>query len=170
MGTTPTGGSHGNGHPTARIHIHAVWHGGGVAARDARTAAWHADNRISQHRVTGRVRADGSCASSGPCGDRLCRGTERLDRIPMGRRPKRSTLGICKRSGSPSGGGNRRYRWQQPGVGCQNGDIDDSNRVHGWSRPGANRARCQPRPPGRQCDRRAQHRKHPDDEATGDSA
>src|SRR3954451_11662989 len=38
-------GSHGNPHPTARIHIHTRRYGGRVAARGARAAAEGADHR-----------------------------------------------------------------------------------------------------------------------------
>jgi hypothetical protein len=48
----PAGGSHGNSHPTARIHIHTGWRSSCVAARGAR-AAGRAD---AAHR-----RADGLC-------------------------------------------------------------------------------------------------------------
>src|SRR5262249_22016179 len=41
----PAGGSHGNLYPTTRIHIHAVWRGGIVAARDARAARDETANR-----------------------------------------------------------------------------------------------------------------------------
>ena len=39
----------------------------------------------------------------GPEGNRLCRGRERGDRIPLGRKPNRPTAGAGGRSGSPSG-------------------------------------------------------------------
>jgi hypothetical protein len=45
-------GSHGNPHPTARVHIHVVWCSGRVAARGARAAAGQAAGRgISQKHV-----------------------------------------------------------------------------------------------------------------------
>ena len=44
----------------------------------------------------------------GPERDRLCRGPERGDRIPLGGRPIRSAAGTGGRSGSPSGGRDRR--------------------------------------------------------------
>ena len=44
MGMTPTGGSHGNQHPTARIHCHARRRGGSVAVRGARQ---HAPGKVA---------------------------------------------------------------------------------------------------------------------------
>src|SRR5262245_57133442 len=46
MDMTPTGGSHGNLHPTARIRCHAWQRGCRVAARGARAAAGEAGDRI----------------------------------------------------------------------------------------------------------------------------
>src|SRR5262245_29229438 len=46
-GMTPTGGSHGNLHPTARIHIHVPpQFGSRVAARGAGAAAGYASDRV----------------------------------------------------------------------------------------------------------------------------
>ena len=51
----PAGGSHGNPHPTARIHIHTGRRGGGVAARGTRPAA----GKATDHRVPGHDHAFG---------------------------------------------------------------------------------------------------------------
>ena len=67
--------------------------------------------------------------------DRLCRGPQRGDRVPLGGRPIRSAAGAGGRSGSPAGGRDcdarkclRRWR--------QGRDHDDSDRVHDRGRPG----------------------------------
>src|SRR5262245_30674680 len=46
MDMTPTGGSHGNLHPTARVHIHTGRRSSCVAARGAGAAAGHASDRV----------------------------------------------------------------------------------------------------------------------------
>ena len=80
----PAEGSHGNPHPTARIHFTTRRRGGGVAARGARAAAGDAGDRVfGANRST-----DAACAvcrvPPRPEGDRLCRGRECRDRIPLG--------------------------------------------------------------------------------------
>ena len=60
--------------------------------------------------------------------NRLCRGPERGDRIPLGGGSIRSTAGIGGRSGSPPGGRDCRER-HACGAGGQGGDHDDSDRL-----------------------------------------
>ena len=56
------------------------------------------------------IRGPSARISPGPEGSRLCRGRERDDRIPLGRGSIRPTAGDGGRSGSPSGGRDRRDR------------------------------------------------------------
>ena len=60
---------------------------------------------------------------------RLRRGSQRGDRIPLGRRSIRSAAGDGGRDGAPSSGGHRRDRRHRCGAGGQGGDHDNSNRV-----------------------------------------
>ena len=53
----PAGGSHGNPHPTARIHIHTGRRSSCVAARGAGAAAGNAGDRISRRRFARQLRA-----------------------------------------------------------------------------------------------------------------
>ena len=56
------------------------------------------------------IRGPSARISPGPEGDRLCRGRERRDRIPLGRESNRSAAGAGGRSGSPAGRRDRRDR------------------------------------------------------------
>ncbi len=74
-----------------------------MAARGARAAAGDAGDRLSQRRFAQRFATDRRRVSPRPEGSRLCRRPERHDRVPLGRRPIRSTAGAGGRSGSPPG-------------------------------------------------------------------
>ena len=91
--------------------------------------------------------------SPGPEGDRLCRGRERGDRIPLGRESDRPAAGAGGRSGSPAGRRDRRDRRRRFGAGGQGGNHDDPHRLRRRRRPGQAWSCRQPRPAGRQPDR-----------------
>ena len=61
--------------------------------------------------------------------NRLRRGSQRSDRISLGGRPERSIAGIGGRSGSSSGGRDRRARQHSRSVRGEGGDHDDSDRL-----------------------------------------
>ena len=82
--------------------------GGSVAARGAGAAAGDAGDRVPQQQSPDDVRSRLGRVPPGPERSRLCRGPERGDRIPLGGGPIRSTAGTGGRSGSPSGGRDRR--------------------------------------------------------------
>ena len=80
---------------------------------------------------------------------RLCRRSERCDRIPLGRGPKRSAASDGGRSGSSSGGGD--CCDQHSGGACGKGsDHDHSDRLRNGRRSGPARPRREPQPTGRQ--------------------
>ena len=105
---------------------------------------------LALHRPTD---ADGSARiSSRPEGDRLCRGRERRDRIPLGRGSNRSAAGVAADLVR------RRVaviaeRRQRSCTGGQGGDHDDSDRLRRYRRPGQAWSCREPRPAGRQPDR-----------------
>ena len=68
--------------------------------------------------------------SSGPEGSRLCRGRERRDRIPLGRKSSRSAAGAGGRTGSPQGRRDRCKRRPRCGARGQGGNHDDPYRLH----------------------------------------
>src|SRR5262245_60734258 len=68
----------------------------------ARATAGGAGDRVLEQRVTPSVPAFGGRVSTGPEGDRLCRGPERFDRISLGGGAKRSATGDDGRSGPAS--------------------------------------------------------------------
>ena len=78
--------------------------------------------------------------------NRLCRGPERGDRIPLGGEPKRSAAGVGGRSGSSPG--DRDCREWPCGAGGQGGDHDDSDRLLQRGRPGRAWTCRQPEPAG----------------------
>ena len=83
--------------------------GGGVAARGARAAAGDAGDRVlSTPRRLTAYRGPSARISPGPEGHRLRRGRERGDRIPLGGESIRSAAGAGGRTGSPTGGRDRR--------------------------------------------------------------
>ena len=63
MGMTPSGGSHGNQHPTARVHCHA----------------WQRSSRMADR---------GAGAVGGDAGDRVCSRQNRLEESRMAKPPK----------------------------------------------------------------------------------
>ena len=70
-------------------------------------------------------------------GNGLCRGPERDGRIPLGRRV--NTIDCrrsCRRTGSPSGGRDRRRAAPPAALAAKAGDHDDPNRLHDRRRPG----------------------------------
>jgi len=81
---------------------------------------------------------------------RLRRGSERGDRISLGRRSVRSTARAGGRSGQPPGGRYRRSRQLGNPARRQSGDEVGSDRLHELRGPGPTRSRGQPQPPGRQ--------------------
>ena len=79
-----------------------------LAARGARAAAGDAGDRVSPRRFARAERASRGGVPPGPERNRLCRGPERRDRIPLGGRSLRSTAGAGGRSGPPAGRRDRR--------------------------------------------------------------
>jgi hypothetical protein len=82
-----------------------------MAARHTR-ATVNAGSRISAHLIPGAERAHPGSISPEFAGVRLCRESERRNRIPVGARPIRSIAGAIVRSGPPSGG-RARHRWRR---------------------------------------------------------
>ena len=89
---------------------------------------------------------------------RLCRGPERRDRISLGGRSIRSAAGVGGRSGSPTGGRDRRERHDRCGAGGKGGDRDDSDRLcdrrrsgRGWSWSPASTGRAAMSPASASC-------------------
>ena len=123
-----------------------------MAVRGARAAAGDAGDRISRCHIADddadRLRG----ISPGPEGDRLRRGRERGDRIPLGRQSSRSTAGAGGRIGSPTGRRDRHGR-RACGARGQGGNHDDPNRLRGRRRSGQARSCRQPRAAWRQPDR-----------------
>ena len=76
------------------------------------------------------------------------------DRIPLGRESNRSTAGAGGRFGSPAGRGDRHDRSARVGARGQGGNHDDPDRLHCPRRPRQAWSCRQPRPAGRQPDRR----------------
>jgi ABC-type uncharacterized transport system substrate-binding protein len=79
--------------------------GGGVAARGARAAAGDAGYRVSRRCISNF--GPFSRTSAGPEGGRLCRGRERFDRVPLGRRRIRQIARAGGRIGPQTGFGHR---------------------------------------------------------------
>src|SRR3974390_241878 len=86
---TPAGGSHGNQHPAARIHVRA-WRRGSMAAYSACAA----DDKAADHRISGRKHSfypepmdSGICAAAAR--SRLDRRPLRGYRIALGGRKQR---------------------------------------------------------------------------------
>ena len=90
--------------------------------------------------------------SPGPQRDRLCRGRERNDRLPLGRADG-TTAGAGGPAGSPAGRGDRHGRRLRHGTRGQRCNSDDPHRVRRLRRPGQAWSCHQPRAPGRQPDR-----------------
>jgi hypothetical protein len=61
MGMTSTEGSHGNPHPTARIHVHAWRRCGSLADHGARAAVHDASDRLSSSRITRSIAPTSRC-------------------------------------------------------------------------------------------------------------
>ena len=99
------------------------------------------------------IRGPSARISPGPEGDRLCRGRERRDRIPLGRGPisigcrrwrpnlVRRQVAVIAAIGTPRG------------ARGQGGNHDDPHRLQRRRRPGQAWSCRQPRPAGRQRDR-----------------
>src|SRR5262249_36933857 len=85
-----------------RVH-HAARRRGGVDVASARAAGGDAGNRVPQQPIARRVCRPPARVPPGPQGERLCRGRERGDRIPLGRESDRSTASARGRTGSPAG-------------------------------------------------------------------
>ena len=83
--------------------------------------------------------------------DRLCRGRERRDRIPLGRESNRSDAGVGGRIGPPPGRRDRRHG-RPLRVRGQGGDHNDSDRFRRRRRPSQAWSGRQPRPARRQPD------------------
>src|SRR5262249_22837359 len=98
----PTRSSNDREDETARLHHASRRRDDGVAARGARAAAGDAGDRVSQHQGSRRGRTRLGRVSPGPDRDRLCRGSERYNRIPLGGRSQRSSAGIGGRSAASS--------------------------------------------------------------------
>ena len=101
--------------------------------------------------------------------NRLCRGPERGDRIPLGGGPVRSIAGAGGRSGSPSGDCDRRDRYPC-GAGGKGGDHDDSDCLRQAADPVAAGTCRQPEPTGRQPHGRDRHWRGASAEAAGAAA
>ena len=79
---------------------------------------------VSPDTVADRLRG----ISPRPEGDRLRRGRQRGDRVSLGRQSNRSTAGAGRRTGSPTGRGDRRRKFPF-GVRGQGGDYDNPDRL-----------------------------------------
>src|SRR6476620_11473963 len=95
----PAGGSHGNPHPTARIHIHTGRRSSCVAARSTLAASGGAGDRVSQQRVLRRLCVFCNRVPQWSEGSWIYRGPQRRSRISLGRGSTRSTGGLGGRSG-----------------------------------------------------------------------
>src|SRR5262245_18640588 len=73
--------------------------GGGVAARGAVAAVGDAGDRVPQENFDPTLLPLSCGVSSGPQGDRIFRGSERRNRVPVGRGPVRSTASTGDGSG-----------------------------------------------------------------------
>src|SRR5262249_52916536 len=89
--------------------------------------------------------------------NRLHRGPQCRDRIPLGVQRSRWAAGFGGRSGPPSGDGHRYAGRHCGNPRCQSRDRDHSHRLHGLRGPGAGGSRDEPQPAGRQHNRRKLH-------------
>ena len=113
----PAGGSHGNPHPTARIHIHTGRRSSCVAARGARAAS-RAD---AAHRRAHEPRCE-TIRKRRPASRRSCRGCENwagptaamCDRLPLGRGRCRPHSQACGRIGRARAGRHPGHRQLRP--------------------------------------------------------
>src|SRR5262245_49716854 len=80
-----TGGAHDSHYRTAGIAGRTRQRRSRVAARGARAAAGAAGGRVFIPSIARSIRTPSARISPGPEGDRLHRGREHLDRIPLGR-------------------------------------------------------------------------------------
>src|SRR5262252_1384442 len=118
-----------------------------MAARGARAAASDAGDWVFISPIGRAVRAPSARIPPGPEGDRLRRGREHRDRIPLGGGPIRSAAGTRGGIGSPTG---CRHRRPQHGcdVGGQGGYYDDPHRLRSRRGPGEVRSRRELARPG----------------------
>ena len=106
-----------------------------MAACCARAAAGYAGDRISQQRVACPICKLSQRFPSGSERGRICRGPERRDRIPVGRRTKRALAYLGRRFGSPSGESDCRAWFDSRGPGGTASLRDHPDRHPHWGDP-----------------------------------
>ena len=121
-----------------------------VAARGARAAAGDAGDRVPQRRIACRTSASRGRFRQGLNEAGYVEGRNVGDRISLGRGPIRSAAGAGGRSGSPSGGGDRRDRRHRAALAAKaatttipivfaiGGDPVELGLVASLNRPGGN--------------------------------
>src|SRR5262245_17774572 len=152
-------GTGGDSRAQAGFHQSLSRLGGGVACREPRPTAWNAVDRVPRYRFARSIRASCCRLPQRSPGNRLRRGAECRDRVPLGRKPVRARARAGYRSSSPLGRCHRHGRRRNVrccGQGC---DCNNSHRVQQRRRSGQGGARRQSRPTRRQCDR-CQHPHH----------
>jgi len=120
---------------TARIHRRAR-RGGDVAAHGARAAIGTAADRVVGRRFSRAIRGPNGRLSPGSFRNRLRRGPQSRNRVPLGGESKRSIAGIGGRSGSPTGDRDCRSREHSCGARGPCGDHHDTHRLRNRDRPG----------------------------------
>src|SRR5215831_11025764 len=143
-----TGGAYDSHHRTAGIACRTRRRSGGVAAYGERAAtAGDAGDRVPRFGFAPTNGTDGSCVSPGPGQNRLRRGPEGGDRIPLGRFSIRAIAGARRGASPPSSGRDFYRRLARAGIRGKGGHLNDSDRLRLWGRSGEGRSRGQPKPP-----------------------